>query len=1053
MPNETHGIDIKVTEAGAQQAADAILKIGDAAKKSGGDVGGLQGALDALTGALAAIGLSLSLKSLYEAGLEFRSLKDGIEGAKKALLDFNIASAASINLISGMRKSAVGVTLETLEPKNTASAGPGGGANPEFAAELADNAKEFRNALASIKTDTAEVTSVWNTFQIAMDKAIKSGTVGTKELVADVVKLGVAVEGVTPQNARLNEAFDQLEDHIKTSVAAGATGLGALGRAVSEVGATTTRTAAIEQKASADRKAANAAAVASQDQLILSNRTMLETAVQLAAAHNNIGRSLAVRELAQVGLTAAERAAYKASLESVDVFKKIYDISQTTATSFKDNVNAFTAMATSAKGLGINLDTLTNAMVRVTDAGQGADFAKWLGSFNNGVISGRQLLELMKKFPDIAASVASGFEKANRGAAQLFLGAEKPAKNAAEALARLSIETINTEQAQEVLRTKIDPVRTKLDALRSTVEQTKIRFAEAALTTKQFWQYYAAGMKPLEEADLTVEHSLQRLSNAFTLFVGSAGGAINENKVLAGAIAYLADNMETLVRVAIVLSTVLGLVGAARFIASFVNMRTVVLAMVTALIVFGDQITIATDSMGGTVTVAQILRATMIVLTEAVTNLAIYWNELAKTMTPEMSNTMKAALLALAASITAIVLPAVAALAAAIAALTLEYLIIRGAIAAARGQFSEFKQEVMDVYDVIKQKFSLAMDEAGKKTDDLTKKVNTDKDAQEQLKKSVGSMGDAVADVEKKVRDSAASHDKMGQASHKLATQIKTDAQENTRWFDTWTTQAEHDLDMLSKKEDDELRKRRQAALPAGGSGTPLGSFTTFSPAAASRSDALSRVEEQQAKLDLLRAKDEVAGITSDAIADALEKSIGLARAKINLIDKQWRVDAHGLDQPYGGIGGPADFSTYGGGAGGLSKFGNGGLGTVLGSGGADNQLVQFVATPGEKVGVFTNDQWTKWLGGIENPWWMGNTPGGQFPSLQSPSGISPFGPAPGAPPPSGGGAPWGNGTRPPIYLTMPVSTPDAGSFRRNQQQIMLQLASKLNSVQKKLPI
>lgn len=269
------------------------------------------------------------------------------------------------------------------------------------------------------------------------------------------------------------------------------------------------------------------------------------------------------------------------------------------------------------------------------------------------------------------------------------------------------------------------------------------------------------------------------------------------------------------------------------------------------------------------------------------------------------------------------------------------------------GTFKDTQSAAGGAAEGVKQ-YQTAVDSLNKSYDSAIQKENQFRE--NELK----ATEDQIMKNYKAVIDCASAHDALGRALHSNTTAaagfkrevydltgaqqndyntVAKGSQANMQWYDTWTTQAEHDLDQLIAKEDEAASKARQTPLGPGGSGTPLGSFTTMGPSAISRSNALYRVDEAQSKLDLMRAKDEVAGITSDAIADALEKAIALAKAKIRFIDLKGGPDMHGLDRPYDGIGA-------------MPQFAGGGSFTVGGWGGVDSSLVKFMASPGEKVTV-----------------------------------------------------------------------------------------------------
>lgn len=185
-------------------------------------------------------------------------------------------------------------------------------------------------------------------------------------------------------------------------------------------------------------------------------------------------------------------------------------------------------------------------------------------------------------------------------------------------------------------------------------------------------------------------------------------------------------------------------------------------------------------------------------------------------------------------------------------------------------------------------------------------------------------------------------------------------------------------------------------------------------------------IDELAAKIDLMRTQDAISGVQQDAEADELDKQLAVMRAKNHLFEmdmikqvnsmmsaaSQWSFTAAILASVGGnpqnhfkvdqGLGnqawGPDDYRSR------TNGFASGTSFMVGGQGGSDSQLVQFMASPDERVDVLT-------------------------PRQQKQGGR-------------GGGSVF--------YVTVPINgVKDTSDWKRSEKQIVTSLLSKLSDAQR----
>lgn len=208
--------------------------------------------------------------------------------------------------------------------------------------------------------------------------------------------------------------------------------------------------------------------------------------------------------------------------------------------------------------------------------------------------------------------------------------------------------------------------------------------------------------------------------------------------------------------------------------------------------------------------------------------------------------------------------------------------------------------------------------------------------------------------------------------TQKFGSTIASTSQSNAQWYDTWTTQAEHDLDDLMKKQDEAAAAARTGSGGGGGggggggAGGGTGEFTFVPPGwegAFQQQQLLlkqiQQVEDQIKQVDYASQKqqlnDQLHGIntaTDQQLTqyETLQKQLQLKEMELNrALDNNKAGVYYSPDPNIDQIQKSVDAPTYG--------FATGGSFKVGGNGGVDSQLVKFMATPGERVNIQTPGQ------------------------------------------------------------------------------------------------
>jgi tape measure domain-containing protein len=523
----------------------------------------------------------------------------------------------------------------------------------------------------------------------------------------------------------------------------------------------------------------------------------------------------------------------------------------------------------------------------------------------------------------------------------------------------------------------------------------------------------------VKHMEVTVASAFVVLKNAYLDYIGRADHAAGASEKVAHAILVLADHIHAVIGVIAIITFGLGAYGVAVGTAalataalafSFAGIVGLLAAATAAVFFFGSAVKLTADGsvtafsliwgviktvvevLGDLYTWATTTTNGMMVLAGAVTILAVAFGRVA-------FEAVLAGLRLVAGWIAASVL-AIGPLLIALAALTVEYLAVRYAtvaltqgIAAANADLGKMRDNLVQMASDIKTKFTQNITDTSGPLDKLKKDLHDV--GEEANKASINivrggtSAGGSFKDLSKSGSDSAVSivsgFGRSSGAIQKLGTDAASTATSAASSFGT--------IGGAANKATGDLLKVGEAGVQMGNMvRNAMGEMVQAESDWAARSGALFNKFSSDAQ----RAVSSASSLSSFTGSTA-----GYSAPSAQGFSSGWGISDVSRGSGYGISSLSQDM--------GKMQFATGGSFEVGGHGGTDSQLVQFLATPGERVSV--------------------ETPGQQAAG----GGKS-------------GGYPTGD-----IHMHMTVVTPDANSFRENEQQIMLRMQNRLRTVQNRL--
>lgn len=709
-------------------------------------------------------------------------------------------------------------------------------------------------------------------------------------------------------------------------------------------------------KAAADIKAIGTAA----DQSALQTTNLSTVMAQLTTVLGALGISLALKNLLDLNdefnsliVTLAEVST------STDQFKASYeslrDTADSTGQSLSGTVDLFASMSKSTQQLGIDSTELTAAITTMSQAmalsGQGSAaidvaMSQLSRAMATGTLSGRELQQVFRQFPELSIAVANGM---GMSVAQF--------QKAAQA------GTISAAQIVQAMQSSAGRVKDAFDQL-----------------------------------PLSIDTAMGQIRNALVVTVGQMDTFSKISTLAAESLSFVAKNMGVILPV--VMSLAAGL---------------------SSLAAYFGIVSLATSSFWS-VLANNPLKVTIFTIVTAISLFAQFGNQIKLTSDGSVSalgvvvgafNLVKEAIMNAAAIIQANWVPAVAIGTAVLAAFTAQFLILRGiqiaqwlitaaqaaagfalaiasaslptvalvasltgivvVIALVSGKFDELKAKVSEIAGTLSDKVSGAFKSA---TEQMSKTGDSSKDLADTFGTSFNDINASLNGASTQFVDTSAvaqrSLAKIGEAAADTAAQVR-DAMGNI-------------VSSSSAMTDWAIRSGE--------------AFTGVAGKAAASADQISNANEKiaasaQAAGDSMKW---MATWTSGGTAPGLSNF----EYKINPVTGYKEQVAAGsvFEQQVNPLTGYVNYDWVKDGK--VTGYANGGSFEVGGTGGTDSQMVQFMATPGERVHVLTPTQQRSAAGGG-----------------------------------AGGG----------VVVNMNVVTSDADSFARTQRQVTTQLQSALQRV------
>jgi tape measure domain-containing protein len=741
--------------------------------------------------------------------------------------------------------------------------------------------------------------------------------------------------------------------------------LGALGPAMGAMTAAVSgNTAALNQAAGATQNHAHAM----KDHANAAHEGR-EAAVQFKEAMVALGLALEIKEwveLTDVWTVAANqlRLVSGSAHELEDAQHALFDVSQETYSSFAANVDLYSKMARATQGLGLDQKQLVD-VVKVIDqaflaegksSDQAAQGVRSLAfAFATGNLNGRVIMSLFKEMPVLTEQLAKSF----------FTGADA------------QVRFYNALKSGDI-----------------TTKQLLEHMADLGLKTSDFQKI----MKLIEP---TVANAWQMMKTSVLQYFGAADATSRQSETLAHIMMFLAQNMNTIIPIVAGLSLAITLVTARAIAASaamglfltpFGLIALAIGGLIALFMRFGDT---TFTVFGQTTTAATILSNVIHLLWDFVAN-TNGWTQAAIAILGVVAAVrvfMGINLLAFLVPVTIAMYNLAAATLAAIGPWGLLAIAVGAVIALiayATGNLDGFINKMKQVGGVLVTEGKKKIEETAGSLGLLEKGARGAGDGLDKLKKSTDDLGGSMdslkgsvdndtsgfdafikkqqqlADVQNRLAESVGSSLKLAvdqygrfylqtqKTKQGLNDQVdalgrtidKTKELENTtheatdnmtQWYDTWTTQAEHDLDTLIHQQDAAAAaaRQQQSASGGGGGGGGAGGAFSFAPTNASYNyiNGGGARTLQEYGVDVNRLNQFGAENTARN-----NNGMGMSPQMLAFL-RGLNPDAQAILKASGWA------------------FAKGGSFTVGGNGGTDSQMVKFLASPGERVTVQTPDQ------------------------------------------------------------------------------------------------
>lgn len=712
-----------------------------------------------------------------------------------------------------------------------------------------------------------------------------------------------------------------------------------------------------------------------------------------------------------------------AELKSVE--QELFDISQKTTTSFKGNVEIYSQLRQGAAQYGFetkDVIELTNTLAQAIDAsGKSSESAKGAiqqlaKSVAQGEVGGRALVAVFQQVPLVARAIAADLNVPISKLNNMAAAGELTGKELLKALK--GSELIAAASAQ-----KIDTIG---DAW-GNVTNALIRYVGQLDQGRGISQIVISLL-------ITFAENISRIANTLLIAAGAWAGyrialiaaAVTQpifTAVLAASSAGLGIFTIALRLAQIAVGTFVGLLEAAFLILRahpFIFLATAIGAAVVAIIQFGDSIKI------NGISVIAALKAAVDLLNQGLAFLGAFlepvidaffngWRiisqfAVALSQDVELIRVLQPLLIGLGAAIALTLLPGLTAALLAFVGVGEAVTVLTG------GALGDFTTKVIEAAVALKDNFVAAATDAQKSMDaaatsnkkftgsldDIKTSVDGATKAMKEGAKGVSQEFGSAAElhkrwadaVNKSFEDAMADLQRLREEQEKTANQTQNAFGQMIEITDEWARRsgaAFNKVSESSRSMRDDVKTATESAVP-GGSSTSGGSTGTTKTGTASIAFQTAEAVFQSAA-DLREALD--AFNTAKTPTESARAKANLAKminsAIFNTGNQFGNPRVSRAQQDSGLLGLVAA-------ARGILGFARGGAFDVGGYGGTDSRLVQFMATPGERVTVETPAQ----------------VRAGQ-----------------------GGGRP--------IVINMSIATPDANSFRRSETQISQALIGKLS--------
>jgi len=664
--------------------------------------------------------------------------------------------------------------------------------------------------------------------------------------------------------------------------------------------------------------------------------------------------------------------------------ERLLEISQQTGSSFEKNVDSFQKLSTSTKGLNISQEDLLQTILGVDNAvrisgGSSQDAARALDVFQRalatGQVEGRQFRQLLQQFPALGQAVARGLNE--------------------------PISALTSFSQKSPLAAK--------------------EFIEAFNKTSETAVQVGSTIR------LSFESSIVVLRNAVTSYVGQLNEASGATNALASIVLFLANNLNTIATVVRVTATawlsyyaiLVAFPAAIGLITRAVTSLTVAIAAnplgflivaittsIALIFQFGDAIRLTSD---GSISLLGAMIGTWDFLRNSL--LAVY---------NVVSTVLGPAFRAVGFIIQGVFLLAIQAVRAFINVLSLIIPIsdqTKQAFADLATPFILFKDSLVGSMTEATAK----LDETGEHTKTLAELLGGDDagslaGSTERATKSVNTLSGSVENLTQMGRVNAslipvftgaydqmvAAHQRASEAAKAYAEDVRAEQEamkelalvsrnafgEMIKASDEWALRSGANFNAVKNHAEstgDTLSSTASATRSSSSSGSSSDDFGGGGISFGGRGNSFSSTMYVNPALELAGLANMGARDVPDWLADWFGGAISNAAQQKEAIAKFQKS---------------AGVPTFGGG---MPAFAQGGAFDVGGSGGTDSQLVQFYATPGERVTVETPSQRSR-------------------SQEMHPNGKT-------------------------IVVNMKVVTPDADSFRRSQTQNLLTLKSKLGQI------